>query len=123
MSEYQEPPQVGLSSAAHAKLSRLKDEGHFNEMSDAYRCSVALALAHGAIAGKDTKSNKTTFSVSTLDRDRTLFAITKALRLDEDEAVYRTVERLAEWGVNELSEIADKGEIQFSDLLRNTRQK
>ena len=38
-----EPTMIGLGERTHPLLRRLKDDGHFAEMADAYRFGVALA--------------------------------------------------------------------------------
>ena len=42
-----EPTMIGVAEATHPKLQRLKDDGHFREMADAYRFAIGLALAQG----------------------------------------------------------------------------
>lgn len=116
MFERSEPTTIGLSKKGHTRLRRLKEEGHFAEMADAYRFAIALALAHGTVAPK-ISGRQTIFNVGTLDSDQIIYAAISALREYDDEPVYSTAERLAEWGVNELSLRADKGEIQFGELL------
>lgn len=113
-----EPTTVGLSDSAHVKLKRLKEEGHFADMTDAYRFGIALALAYGVTPGIASGSRQTIFNVGTLDPDKSLFAAVSALRPETNEPVYRTAEKLAEWGVEEISKMAENGEISFSDLFR-----
>jgi hypothetical protein len=113
-----EPTTVGLSDSAHVKLKRLKEEGHFADMTDAYRFGIALALAYGVTPGITSGSRQTIFNVGTLDPDKSLFAAVSALRPETNEPVYRTAEKLAEWGVEEISRMAENGEISFSDLFR-----
>jgi hypothetical protein len=112
-----EPTQIGLSEKAHAKLRRLKDDNHFLEMVDAYRCAIALALAHGAIPGEIPLPRTTVFSVATVDPDRDLAAAIKAVMSSLDIPVYRMAERLAEWGVEELARLSENGEIDFGSVL------
>jgi|SRR5690242_15100107 len=68
----QEPTNIGLSEATHAKLKRLKEEGHFREMQDAYRFGIGLALAQGVIDPPELSSTTTVFGVATIDPDQTL---------------------------------------------------
>lgn len=118
MPKESEPTTIGLSDTAHGKLKRLKEDGHFLEMTDAYRFAIALALSHGAIAPVIKGSRQTIFNIGTLDPENSLYAAVSALREETDEPVYRTAERLAEWGVEELSRLAQTGEISFGELFR-----
>ena len=98
-----EPITIGLSKEAHGYLQQLKDDGPFLEMTDAYRFGISLALAHGAIY--NVISGRQTFlNVGSFDPDGTLKIAVRAFRLDscQEEPVYSSAERLAEWGVREL---------------------
>jgi hypothetical protein len=111
-----EPTTVGLTSDGHDKLRRLKEDGHFAEMTDGYRFAIALALAHGAVptvAGQ----RGTIFNVGTLDPERQLYTAIKALYEPLDEPVYSIAERLAEWGVIELSRMAETSTLSFARIL------
>jgi hypothetical protein len=111
---------LGLSEIAHSHLKRLKEDGYFGEMKDAYKFAVALALAHGAIApslGRRT----TVFSIATIDKDGSMRDAIVALRPLGDEDVYKVAERLAEWGVEELYRRASGGTLSFQDLLQEVR--
>ena len=119
MSEEREQTTIGLSEGAHQKLQMLKRDGFFAEMTDAYRFAVALAMAHGMIAATVAGSRATIFNVGTLDPDRELYHAIRALRDKSDEPVYRTIERLAEWGVEELSRRAETNSLVVANLLRD----
>lgn len=114
-----EPTSIGLSEKSHSLLKRLKDDGHFSEMADAYRFGVALALAYGVLPDEPIPPKTTIFSVATIDPDREIALAVRTILGDEIDGtpVYRMVERLAEWGVRELSRKADEGEIDFAGLL------
>src|SRR5688572_17690702 len=92
---------IGLSNAAHGKLQRLKENGCFDELMDGYRLAVGLALSHGVEAPPLANRN-TIFNVGSLDPERLLHDAVAALRSASEEPVYRTMERLAEWGVEEM---------------------
>lgn len=117
-----EPTTIGLSEATHGKLKRLKEEGHFAEMADAYRFAIALALAYG-VTPNTVSGSRTIFNVGTLDPDKNLYAAVRALRLDTDEPVYRTAEKLAEWGVEEIFKMAEGGEITYTKLFKEVMQR
>lgn len=113
-----EPPHIGVSQSAHPMLRELKDEGHFNEMQDAFRMAVALAVAAG-VDPPTLGAMQTTFSVSGVDPDQSIKAAVQAVYADhlDGESVYRFVERLADWGVRELHQMSRGGRIDVADLL------
>lgn len=112
-----EPTMIGVSERTHPLLKRLKDDGHFSEMADAYRFGVALALAHGVQPGEIVGTRQTVFSVATIDPDREIATAVNAILGDDGSSIYRRVERLAEWGIRELARHAENGEIDFASLL------
>jgi hypothetical protein len=113
-----EPTMIGVSEATHAKLTRLKEDGHFREMQDAYRFAIALALAQG-IDPPEISSSRTVFSVATIDADQSLrTAIQTVMGAQlKDMPVYRMAERLADWGIQELYAQAERGEIDIVGLF------
>jgi len=106
-----EPTMIGVAETTHSKLQRLKEDGHFREMADAYRFGIALGLAQGVVPPEI--SARTVFSVGTIDPKQELRVAIQAVLGPHLEGVpvYKMAERLADWGVNELSAIAEKGEI------------
>jgi hypothetical protein len=108
-----------LSEVTHAKLKRLKEEGHFKEMADAYRFGIGLALAQGMTEPPEISSTTTVFSVATIDPDQSLRRGIEAIVGDKlaGKSVYRLAERLADWGVQELSREAETGEIKVVALF------
>jgi len=113
-----EPTMIGLSEKMHGTLKRLKEDGHFAEMVDAYRFGIALALANGVIPDEVPTPRTTIFSVATVDPDREISNAIRALMDTEDTPVYRWAERLAEWGVAELARQAESGEIDVGAILQ-----
>lgn len=109
---------VGLTESTHAVLRRLKEEGVFNEMRDAYRFGIALAIAKGQIAPEDIKVG-TILNVGSLDPDGLIQDIVIELYSDAESRPYRYVERLAEWGVAELGRLYENYALRFTDLLEN----
>ena len=89
----------------------------FHRLVDAYRFAASLGMAHGSL-DKSNQSRGTIFNVGTLDPDRTLYEAVSALREDNSEPVYRTLERYAEWGVAELAKLHSGGEIELGPLLK-----
>jgi hypothetical protein len=118
MADTQGKTTVGLTETRHRMLQKLKEDGVFGEMVDGYRFAIALALAHGGI-GDATGAGKreTMFNLGTLDPDQTLYVAISALRDTTDEPVYRTAERLAEWGIEELHKRSERGRLSLSELL------
>ena len=112
-----EPTMIGLSERVHSLLSQMKEDGHFNEMADGYRLGIALALAHGAIPGEVPTPRKTVFSVATIDPEQEIAAAIRALGQVDGGLVYRYAERLAEWGVGELSLRFETGPIDVLGLI------
>jgi hypothetical protein len=116
-----EPTTIGLSEKSHGLLKRLTEDrrnGAFAEMADAYRFAIALALAHGVIPGEIPAPRQTIFNVGTLDPDKMIYNAVKALLNTADTPVYRWAERLAEWGVGELSARADRGDLDIGEILK-----
>ncbi len=112
---------VGLSDQANEKLDDLKERGIFADKIDGYRFGVSLALARGAIGG-DLVDRKNLFNVGSLDPDQLIKTAVEALHADllKENTVYRLVERLADWGVNELHAQAVTGNIDFDRILAQT---
>lgn len=115
-----EPKTIGLSSGAHALLKRLVEDRHFNEMIDAYRFGVALALACEA-EPPEVVNRTTIFNFATVDPQGEIATVVRAISRLEGIPTYRQVERYAEWGVTELSRLSEKGEIDFPSLLEKVR--
>lgn len=112
-----EPTMIGLSERVHALLTRMKEDGHFNEMADGYRLGIALALAHGAQPSEVPAPRKTVFSVATIDPDQEIATSIRSLCQLDGASVYKTAERLAEWGVSELAARFETGSIDVSALI------
>ena len=112
-----EPTNIGLSERAHSKLKRLKEDGYFNEMADAYRFAIALALAHGIVPPELPAPRANIFGVATIDLRGEVYNAIKAIMDTKEVPVYRWAERLAEWGVEELARQTASGDIDFSKIL------
>lgn len=112
-----EPTMIGLSEKSHAVLKRLKEDGLFAEMADAYRFGIALALAHGVVPEDPPPPRTTIFSVATIDPEREIGNAIRTLIDTKDIPIYRWAERLAEWGVTELARRSAGGDIDFGSIL------
>jgi hypothetical protein len=115
---------VGLSDTGNDKLDYLREQGYFAEKIDGYRFAVSLALAHGVIPPELPK-RVTFLNVGSLDPDQTLRRAVEALMPDQlaETTVYRLVERLADWGVNDLHAQAQRGDIDFEAIFEQLAQK
>lgn len=115
--------KVGLSERVDAKLKRLQEERHFADMRDAYRVGIALAIAYDIKPPEIEQPKINRYSISQIDEDK---AIETAIALLMDTGgvpPYRWAERLAEWGIEELSRESEKGHIDFSKLLTEAEDK
>jgi hypothetical protein len=114
----QEPVTIGLSDGAKEKLRRLAEDKYFRQQVDAYRFAIGLALAQGVDPPEVHKSG-TIFNIGSFDPDGAIKRSIQAIMGDRLNgiAVYKMAERLAEWGINELTSQAEAGQINFADLL------
>lgn len=115
--------KFSLSERVHAKLKRLQEDGHFLEMRDAYRLGIALALSRG-IRPPEISPPKASgiYSISQIDPDQSIALSIKLLMGTEELPPYRWAERLAEWGVEELSRESEKGQIDIVKLLEEAQE-
>jgi hypothetical protein len=116
MNDLVEPTTVGLSEKTHILLKRLKEDGHFGDMVDAYRFGIALSLASGILPSDLPTPRTTVYSTATLDPDGSIAFAIRTLIENSDVSAYRWAERLAEWGINEISTMTEFGEIDFAAL-------
>lgn len=109
---------IGLSESGDAKLDDLKERGIFAEKMDGYRFAVALAIAQGVVPPEVIK-RKPFLNIGSLDPEQTLKRSVEALMGEylQSTTPYRLIERLADWGINELHEQVKSGEIDFISLL------
>ena len=117
MTALNEPTNIGLSEKAHALLKRLKDDQHFLEMADAYRFGIALALASGVVPDEAPPPRTTIFGVGTIDPEREIAAAIRLLMDTAGVPIYKWAERLAEWGITELSIRAESGVLDLSEIV------
>jgi hypothetical protein len=108
----------GLSEDAHRKLTRLREEGYFNEMRDAYRLAIALAMAEGFIAPAGKPRPHTYINVGSLDPEGILRDAAIEQFQGREGPPYEVVERLGEAGVLVLWDRLQR-DPQFAGLLKS----
>jgi len=112
-----EPTSIGLSERAHEALRLMKEEGHVAEMADGYRLAIGLALSRGIVPPEISGKRTTILSVATVDPDHEIASAIRALMDLGGSPVYRMAERLAEWGVHELTRQFSGGTIDVAALI------
>jgi hypothetical protein len=118
---FEEPITVGLSANAHAILGRLREDGYFAEMQDAYRFAIALGIAHGQTL--EAKGSRTTiFNVGTLDSDQSIKNALKALHPAPECAYYTLAEKYAEWGTAEMGAQMESGRLSLAAFLTEAEE-
>lgn len=118
-----EPTQIGLSEKAHAHLKRLKEDGYFAEMVDAYRFGIAYGLSKGIEPPEVPSPRTTVFGVTTVDPEGSIAFAIKALSDDKETSIYKIAEKLADWGVCELAEQSKNGSLDVAEIVKNTTQR
>jgi hypothetical protein len=114
--------KLGLSERIDAKLKRLQEEKHFADMRDAYRVGIALAIAYGINPPEIIPPKVNRYNISQIDEDKSI-ETTISLFMDTRVVLpYRWAERLAEWGVEKLSQESEKGQINFLRLLAEAKE-
>lgn len=120
----QEIVTIGLSEAGNSKLDQLKENGVFAEKMDGFRFAAALALAQGAVPDEIGKRSPF-LNIGSFDPDQTLKRAVEALMPGELKSTtpYRLIERLAEWGINDLYAQSINGTIDFGSILEQVSKK
>ena len=107
---------VGLTPEGETCLKAVMDAGWFELELDAYRASIALALAADVSTATPLSGVTNKFNVGSLDRDGKLRALLNVMRPDT-ERPYEASERLADAGVRVLKQkLVDDG-VSMSDIL------
>jgi len=112
-----EPADIGLTDEGKDKLKILDEENYFKLMVDGYRFSIAIAIAHRQISS--TSGFGTIFHTKTVDPDDTIYWSIKALYPELTEPIYKTAERLAEWGVNYLYGKYIEDDLSIIDIMES----
>jgi hypothetical protein len=109
--------KLGLSEKGDMKLKRLQEENHFQDMRDAFRVGIALAIAFKVSPQEDSSKKIGRYNISQIDEDKSIETAINLLSETNGVPTYRWAERLAEWGVAKLSEESESGQINFTKLL------
>ena len=106
-----------LSTDGQRKLQQLKEDLVFIDQVDAYRFSVALGIAYGKQL--ETTKTKTIFNIGTVDPNGTLRMVISTLGIMDTSYgdIGKTMENLAEWGIDKLHSEHISGGIDFSSYL------
>ncbi|HZR00552.1 MAG TPA: hypothetical protein VFC93_17265 [Chloroflexota bacterium] len=107
---------IGLSEEGHAAIQMLKDAGVFNEMQDAYRFAIALAIARGKVSPETTKF-RSNWHVNGIDKDESIRTVIMEMFPAAADRPYAYAERLADAGVLELGSLHKAGTLRFADLF------
>lgn len=118
MAAIEEPTNVGLGESAHAKMKVLVEDEYFDKMVDAYKFAIAYAaLKLGSDAPDVVGFHQNVFGVATLDADRSLYEALRATVSPSEGSVYKYAEKLADWGIHEISRLASDGEFSVLSML------
>ena len=117
-----EPTNIGLSEKAHVKLQGLQQDGYFAQMVDGYRFAIALALAEGVLPDDISGSRQNVFGVATVDPERELYTAIKSIINVGSTPVYKWAERLADWGILEMSRRADEGKLDIGMIIEKAKE-
>ncbi len=112
---------VGLTEETHVLLQRLRDDGVFKEMRDAYRFGIALAIARSRIAPPGLRY-RTVLNIGSLDKDGSIRNIVTELYPEAANTPYSVAERLAEAGVSEIGRLHESGQLRFGELAKVVSQ-
>jgi hypothetical protein len=121
MTEFNEPTNLGLSEECHIKLKLLSQEKYFNQMADCFRFAVAYSLSKGISPPEIRGSRQNIFGVSTIDPLREVYDAVVAIGYNSQPSVYREIEKLAEWGINELYQMHLGGKLDVIAVLNEAQ--
>lgn len=117
--------QIGWSAETRRVLSELKDAGHIAELVDGYRLAVAVACAFGCQPRLEGGGERRTTAYATATVDTPDLSLRTAIAEIFPEAratPYRSVEDLAEQGVEILARQMDGDHLSFSQLVVSIQQ-
>ena len=119
--EFNEPTNLGLSEECHYKLKTLHQEKYFNQMADCFRFAVAYSLSKDVNPPEIRGSRQNIFGVSTIDPSREIYDAVAAIGIITNGSIYKEVEKLAEWGINELYQMHTEGSLDVIELINGSK--
>lgn len=110
MSTTADKAQLALTGQARDQLAVIKEEAGFDDLQDAYRLAVSIALAENLSPSDAGASRQTYVNIGGLDPENQLRNAVLAIRDDHDSRPVAFIERLAEAGIAHIHEhIVGKG--------------
>lgn len=119
MAEREDLKNIGLSSAAHEICSRLKEDGFFQDMVEAYRFAVALGIRQRQASAPFSRKNM--YDVGGVDPSQVLRNIIVELFPEQAERPYAYMERLADAAFLGVGRLLNAGEFRLADVLHDER--
>jgi hypothetical protein len=112
---------LGLSASMHMKLQELSDAGWFTEMKDGYRLAASLAMKKKInVSDRNLTDYKNMYDVGGVDEDFIFKNAINTIYPDEIGAEYRYLEKLADAGVEIISNHYDEtGGLDIMNILGN----
>jgi hypothetical protein len=119
--EIVEPVNLSISDENHIWLKKFKDESIFLEMRDAYKFSVALAIARD-LKPKDISKKETVFGIASIDPSKELYSCIEYLYPDKIQARYHLLEQLADVGMSYLVEMYKNGKLDLVKMIEEVNR-
>ena len=101
--------QLGLTLAAREQLDDVYSQGGFDDLQDAYRLAIAVALAQELVPTDAAASRNTYVNIGGLDPDRSLRTAVLVVRDDHEDRPAAFIERLAEAGIAKIHKHLHEG--------------
>lgn len=110
--KFKEPLKIGMPKTHNNNLDTILEDKEciFSEKKEIYKLAISIAIKQNKIGAKNPKDMWLSFTVEQIDpAPKYFYNIVKASYPNEEEAVYKTVQRLATAGI----------EILYDDYLKN----
>ena len=104
-----------LSEGDEYDLRRVMKPKHLvaiPQSNDDFEIELSLSKNNRALSYEEA-----IYEINQIIPEQTLYNVVAILRDDDSEPVWKTVEKLAEWGVDELSKLSQQGDISFSEIF------
>ena len=109
--EFKEPLKIGMPITHNTKLDNILEDKEciFSEKKEIYKLAISIAIKQNKIGAKNLKDLWLSFSVEQIDpAPKYFYNIVRASYPNEQEAVYKTVQRLATAGIEILYDDYEK---------------